>query len=216
MIAGLGFILALGLSVPLPSRASDDRGATAAERLLDRLASLRAYRGHFQQSVRGEGGRIIDRSSGEVAFDRPGLLRWHTTQPFEQLLISDGDSVWFYDPDLAQATRRALGTDITQLPGLLLTGRTDALTNRFEVTVVREGNPNEATFVLEPREREGSALVRASLHFEGAALTSLQLFDAIGNTTRIQLQGDVLDHLPRQLFEFHPPEGVEVVDARTP
>ncbi len=211
----LATMLALALTTMMPVRAGppgEAAGASlAAARLVDRLAGIGAYRGRFEQSVRGANGRLVDRSAGEVAFERPGHLRWHVREPYEQLLVSDGESVWFYDPDLEQATRRKLGADIAQLPGLLLTGRADALAERFAVSVE---DSEGTTFVLQPLATESSALVRASLHFEEGALTALELLDAIGNSTHVQLRGQRVDHLPKRLFEFHPPDGVDVVDAR--
>src|SRR5690606_41802687 len=37
-----------------------------------------------------------------ISLKRPRKFRWHTDPPLEQLLISDGEKIWLYDPDLEQ------------------------------------------------------------------------------------------------------------------
>ncbi len=189
----------------------------AAQALIQRLGAIRSFTGTFEQLVVDERGMVLDESNGEVAFQRPGQLRWRTLAPFEQLLVSDGQWVWFYDPDLEQATRRKLGRDVTEVPGLLLTGDPAPLAERFDVFLLSEPEePDESSesvdaFVLMPHERD-SAFVRLSLEFAGPDLVGMQLNDAVGNITRIRLSGVAsTEALPAALFAFDPPKGVDVV-----
>lgn len=52
-----------------------------------------------------------------MSVKRPGLFYWHTDAPQEQLMVSDGQKVSLWDPDLEQVTIKKLerGPD----PGLV-------------------------------------------------------------------------------------------------
>src|SRR5262249_52325319 len=43
-------------------------------------------------------------SKGEVFFRKPGRMDWIYQQPEEQRFVSDGSSLWFYQPTLNQVT----------------------------------------------------------------------------------------------------------------
>ena len=35
---------------------------------------------------------------------RPGRFRWETSDPYQQTVIANGDTLWIYDVDLKQAS----------------------------------------------------------------------------------------------------------------
>src|SRR5690606_3793823 len=82
--------------------------ATANESALlelhELLSETKSLQGKFNQVTRDEQGQMVEENTGTFAIKRPGLLRWHIEKPFEQLLVSDGESLWVYDPDLEQVT----------------------------------------------------------------------------------------------------------------
>ncbi len=41
---------------------------------------------------------------GDLWVKRPNLFNWHMTQPDESVLVSDGKTLWFYNPFVEQAT----------------------------------------------------------------------------------------------------------------
>lgn len=38
---------------------------------------------------------------------RPNLFNWHMTSPDESVLVSDGQTLWFYNPFVEQVTATA-------------------------------------------------------------------------------------------------------------
>lgn len=54
----------------------------------------------FVQRVFDSTGALVQESSGELRFSRPGKFKWHYFEPYEQLLVGDGDFLWVYDLDL--------------------------------------------------------------------------------------------------------------------
>ena len=45
-----------------------------------------------------------------MELQRPGKLRWAYSKPFEQLIVGDGSTLWIYDKELAQITKRGGGS----------------------------------------------------------------------------------------------------------
>ena len=75
----------------------------ALARFVDRVETLSA---DFEQIERDDRDEVLQSSRGHLWLQRPGRFRWEVTEPFSQLVVADGDTLWNYDPDLAQATRR--------------------------------------------------------------------------------------------------------------
>ena len=67
-------------------------------------------------------------SHGVFEFQRPNRFRFHYQRPFEQLIVADGQTLWLYDPDLAQVTARAQREVLGQTPAALLASGADLRT----------------------------------------------------------------------------------------
>jgi chaperone LolA len=60
--------------------------------------------------------------SGQLEISRPGKFRWSYNKPYEQLIVGDGKTLWIYDKDLAQVTRKNLDGALGSSPAALLAG----------------------------------------------------------------------------------------------
>ena len=64
-----------------------------------RYQSISSFTGEFvQTSIRNDEDSIPVVAEGKVSFLRPGKMRWEYETPEEQLLVTDGETVWLYDP----------------------------------------------------------------------------------------------------------------------
>ncbi|HRP73828.1 MAG TPA: outer membrane lipoprotein chaperone LolA, partial [Luteimonas sp.] len=84
--------------------------AGAREQLDSFTKGLKGLDGQFTQTVFDDNGRVRESSNGRVALSAPRLFRWEYVKPYPQLIVADGDTVWVYDPDLEQVSRRPQGT----------------------------------------------------------------------------------------------------------
>ena len=96
--------------------------AGAIEQLEGFIKNTRSARASFTQSVVDIDGLKLQDSSGVVEFQRPGKFRWHYQQPFEQLVVGDGTTLWVYDKDLSQVTTRKLGGALGSSPAAFRAG----------------------------------------------------------------------------------------------
>jgi len=76
----------------------------AAQNLVNRLSLMSNLSGKFEQKITDESNEELQKTQGKFVLKRPGNLWWNTAPPFEQLVVSNGEKLWVYDPDLEQVT----------------------------------------------------------------------------------------------------------------
>ena len=196
--------LALTLLLGLPA-------AFAADSLDRRWQALRALEASFTQVQRDVDGMLLGESAGEFALQRPGRFRWDYTEPYAQTVVSDGETLWTYEPDLAQATRRPAQAALVGTPAALLADGA-ALAQGFTITPLQE-NPGQGLegWRLTPRDAEGE-FSRIDIWMRGDVPVRMDFADSLGGPTEIQLQCVRRNpRLPEARFRFKVPQGVDVV-----
>lgn len=186
--------------------------ASAIERLDQFMSRTQAARGEFEQRIYDRNRRLVQQSSGTLAFQRPGKFRWSYAKPYPQLIVGDGERVWIYDEDLKQVTVRKLDAALGATPAALLAGDNAAM----KAFVLREEAPEAGLEWLSatPRNKETN-FERIRMGFSAAGLERMELTDAFGQTT--DLRFIALDRSPGLdpgLFQFVPPPGADVIGDR--
>lgn len=174
------------------------------------LETLHSYRADFSQTVVDAEGRTVEEARGQLSFRRPGRFRWDYREPFEQLIVADGERIWIYDADLEQVTVRP--ADDARSPMALLEG-TEVLEEQFEI--LDEAAAYGFDWVrLKPYEPEGDDMVAIRVGLRDGALAVMVIEDAFGQVTTVELSNAIRNPaLEDGLFRFEPPEGVDVIGA---
>ncbi|OAZ99191.1 outer membrane lipoprotein chaperone LolA [Halomonas sp. G11] len=196
---------ALGLTLTAPLAMANE----AAERLTERLDPLESYQASFEQQILDGSGERLQDARGEMWLSRPGLLRWEVEAPYTQTVVSDGDDVYLYDPDLEQVTVQALDERVTHTPALLLSGQVSELTESYDVEY--EQDSGDDVFTLVPTSVD-TLFEQLQMVFDGDMLTELWMTDSTGQRTSItfsnaERNGDIDD----ERFEFDIPDGIDVI-----
>ena len=182
-----------------------------AEQLQRLLAATASYQASFEQTVTNRYGETLEASSGQFALQRPNRMRWQVDEPYPQLVLADGTSLWVYDPDLQQATVAPLEDAIAGSPAVFLSGTGASLTVHFHVRAEKATDAGERTFVLEPKEATAT-FSEATVGFADGLLTSLSIVDHLRQTTRMAFSAAKRNPvLESALFEFEVPPGVDVI-----
>jgi outer membrane lipoprotein carrier protein len=185
---------------------------TADKRLKQFLSSLNTYTAEFEQSLFNEDGDVLESAAGVVNLMRPGKFHWLYTQPYSQYLISDGKDLWIYDEDLEQVTVSSISSTIEKSPASVLAGDTD-LNDNYIITEL--GNMDGADWVELASADPESQYNSIRIGFNAEELSGMILFDNLGQTTRILFKnGKRNAPIDTALFDFNPPEGVDVIDSR--
>jgi len=185
--------------------------ASAREQLAAFTRNLSGLDGRFNQQVLDETGHLREESSGRVALSVPRLLRWEYLSPYPQLIVADGTSVWVYDPDLEQASRRAQGDEAQDSPLIILTDPA-RLEREYQI---EDTGPEDGLdwLTLTPKQNPDEAgFQRAWLGFDASGLVRMDIEDALGQHTRIAFsQWRRNPAFAEGTFRFTPPEGVDVI-----
>ncbi|MBU1329425.1 MAG: outer membrane lipoprotein chaperone LolA [Gammaproteobacteria bacterium] len=195
------------LSVSCLTAQAED--AAAVQRLTQLLDQAQTLTARFSQLTLDGSGTQLQETAGELALKRPGLFRWHTDEPMEQLLVSNGEKVWLYDPDLEQVTIQALDQRLTHTPALLLSGDVSQIQDNFDITFKEGGNVVD--FILKPKSKD-TLFDSLRLSFRAGVLNDMQLIDSIGQRTNILfLAVKMNEPVDDAQFTFEVPEGADVI-----
>lgn len=200
----LFFVTLLGLSLSGSAMA-----ASAQEQLKSFVRQVQSATGSFQQTVVGPQGQTRRPQSGAFSFERPGRFKWDVVSPYAQLIVSDAQQVFQFDPDLNQVTVRKVDQAIGASPAAILFG-TGELDKVFVVTTLPD---RDGVSWLRAKPRNGDAgFVHLDLGMLDGLPVRVMLLDAFGQTTRVELSGMQRNPvLPASTFQFVPPAGADVV-----
>lgn len=199
--------LAFGLSLAWASLGwAAANPAAELEAKLNQLTSLSAS---FDQLTQDGRGLKIQQSQGQVQLAKPKLFYWHTQQPYEQLVVSNGQLMWVYEPDLEQVTQQPVDEQLNTSPAFLLIDQATNLAKHYQITKQQQGD--KSTFTLVPLQQE-TLFEELKLIFNKEEIASLQLTDSLGQKTIISLYLETLNQpLNPNKFNFIPPEGVDLI-----
>lgn len=200
-------LLVAALSLGALQAQADDQVAIA--RLTEMLNKAQTITGRFSQLTLDGSGTQLQETSGELVLKRPGLFRWHTDEPMEQLLVSNGQKVWLYDPDLQQVTIQTLDQRLTHTPALLLSGDVSKISENFEITHKEGGDVVD--FILTPKSKD-TLFDTLRLSFRNGVINDMQLIDSVGQRTNILFLGVKMNQaIDAAQFDFKVPEGADVI-----
>ncbi len=204
-------LTALSACVLLTLGMARAEGGTASAAMDRFVVDLRSLEGPFTQIVFNEDGSPAQRAAGTMQVQRPNRFRWDYAQPQPQEIVSDGERVWFYDPDLAQVTVRMLDKVLGNSPAALLASDRPV---REAYAVIDLPPADDIDWVaLRPLHAGGDDdFDEIRLGFDGDALARIEMTDAFGHVTRIQF-GTLSRNraIPADQFRFTPPPDVDVV-----
>ena len=182
--------------------------ASGLDQLKAFLETTKSARGIFVQSVTTKSGRKPQQSVGSFALARPGKFRWSYEKPYQQLLVSDGEKLWSFDPDLNQVTVRKLGKALGSSPAALLAG--GDLDSHF---VLKEAGQAEGIEMVDatPKTADGG-FERVRIGLKDNLPRIMEIRDNFGQvTTLLFAEFHSNPALPKDQFKFTPPKGADIV-----
>ena len=200
------YAAALGLGLLLEPGSAR---AGAIDQLREFSKSTRSARGEFQQKTLKASGVVAESTSGRFAFSKPGLFRWEVRMPYEQLMVADGEKIYFFDKDLNQVTVRKISDSLGATPAAILFGDTD-LAESFDL---RESGTRDGLDWIEarPKSKEaGFELINIGLR--AGKPDSMEVVDSFGRKTQFafrQLESNA--KIAAEQFKFVAPAGAEIV-----
>ncbi len=186
--------------------------AENVDRRYNRLNTLTA---DFTETFRGAG--IQRTESGTLWLKKPGKMRWDYQQPRPKLFVTDGKRAFFYVPGERQARQAPMKKlDDLRSPLRYLLGKTK-LQKEFEGLSLANTAPVQAgDVVLQGRPKSmADRLNRVLLEVSpDGTIQRIVAEEVDGSTTEFRFSNQKEDvPVSESKFQFHPPEGVEVIQA---
>ena len=190
--------------------------AITLEQVQERYQEMQSFQGNFLQTTIVESEDRRASASGSIAYQRPGKMRWEYQEPDPQLLVTDGDTLWLYDPLLENVTIQELAavTDGTALAFLLGAGE---LTEDFTQRMMQKSllDPDKSWEVLElvpNREQSAIELLQLGVDSETGALEALLFKDNSGSVRIIEFEALSYNvEFSKDFFSFEIPPDMEVI-----
>ena len=196
---------------------SDSKETDLIQKIQEQYQSIQSFSGHFSQTSYRNNTETVRRAEGLVSYKRPGKMRWLYEVPEEQLLVTNGETLWLFDPLLENVTIQKLEklTDGTALSFLLGLGDLQADFNRRLISQVLLTSPDALIVELEPKKAAANlSFIQLAVHPVTYNLQIIALMDQEGNYRTIELESMHYNLvLEDNLFEFKVIQDMEVIEA---
>jgi len=184
--------------------------------------TIKDFKAHFVQEsiVKSWNAQQVQKAQGLVYFKKEGKMYWDYQQPTPQQIISNGNELWFYEPEDKQVTVSKVSTGLqSQISADLLNGKAN-LKRDFKVKrVTSQVEKDKGKLVLEltptvPQSNLNRIIL--TLDKKNFQIHQTEVYDLFGNLTRITFSRiEINTNLANSLFIFNPPPGVEILTPPT-
>ncbi|MCG6480213.1 outer membrane lipoprotein chaperone LolA [Vibrio parahaemolyticus] len=196
---------ALFLSISFFSVAN---AASPKDELNKRLAMNEGFSADFSQQVISPEGETVMEGEGSVEIARPSLFRWSTTFPDENLLVSDGKTLWYYSPFIEQVSIYWQEQATEQTPFVLLTRNRASDWDNYKIS--QKGNE----FTLIPTAVDSTqGQFQINIDAKGV-VKGFNVIEQDGQKGLFTFSNVKLGKPKADRFTFTVPKGVEVDDQR--
>ena len=193
-----------------------EQPALSAEEQLDSLlVNLQTFRANVRQLIVENTGGVLEESEILFMLKRPHGFYWETLLPFPELIVTDGETLWNYQPDLLQLSIENWDASRSELAAQLLSGNTDAIVAEYTISAIPM-NTSDWEFMLYPND-PASLYEQVSLYFEQGELVSILLINTNGQRTFWEFNNREINlELESSVFTFTTPddEFLDVLDKR--
>jgi outer membrane lipoprotein carrier protein len=175
----------------------------------------------FVQQALLAGMGMADEASGNVCFQYPGKMHWHYTEPYEQFVISDGTTMWVYQPKDGQVLTGQVDELLSAGEGASFFTDIKVLSKAFEIShatgrraevwkaqgllglLLVPKKPKSAFAMLYLAVDQNTFSIRESISINDAGdIAHIQFLDEEITPGKSRGEGS---------FTFSPPEGTEVI-----
>ncbi len=207
-----GLMLLSLVSIPATLGAS---GQVVLAEIQKRYETTNDFQASFVQEYIGKVMKSLQRGEGKVYFKKKGMMLWDYRVP-NQKLISNGHTLWYYQPEEKQVFVSDISKVIKEKAPLAFLAGEGELTEEFNLIHFSESSSQkDETFILDLAPKEPQpALSKLTLTVNRKTFYVIQadVVDGLGNVTRtrfIDIKTNL--NLSSSLFEFSVPPGVEVL-----
>ena len=157
--------------------------------------------------------QVTDTARGRLLVKYPGKMRWEYEEPDPMLFVTDGETLWMYQPQERQVTVGRADEVLGGSQGASFLSDVRLLREAFEIAIDPSGSSDTARLKLTPREEAfdiaSITMTIALATYDVIEVVTTNLYD---DTTRIVFRDIAFQQtFADELFEFVIPEGADVL-----
>ena len=209
---------------PPPAPAAESGARLPLKDVVDhvqkRYDGAKDFRARFNQTLTNAAFARKSSSTGEVLLKKPGRMRWNYAQPEPKMYLSDGNTLWLYEPEDKQAFKQDLKS--SQLPSALafLTGQ-GKLASEFDIAFAppapKTPYGTARDYVLQLVPKTAQAQVKAIIFVVEPKTFDVResvITDQSGNVNDLIFSEiKVNTNVPDGTFKWSVPPGVRLIDT---
>jgi outer membrane lipoprotein carrier protein len=162
----------------------------------------------FEQYVHGAEGELVEFATGRFIMQRP-KFRWMVDDPYPQVIVSNGNWLKIYDPDLEQLTESSLAEALEGTPLGILSRKDGRIRDEFDV-LTHDVKSGSDYYMLAPRRPQSKAQ-RVEIWLDGDALRRLDVTDESGGRLRLQFKQASAESWQGDPWTLEVPPGTDIV-----
>ena len=199
-------ISAMSMLILSATSFGQERPMVKLDKLLSNIDTITA---EINQLIVESDGGILEESQIIMHIKRPEGFYWETVTPFPELLVTNGKRLWNYQPDLEQVVIEDWNPDQSALAAQLLYGKTENLEEDYYIVAIDA--EQSQTFELNPKSPD-NLYELITISFINSSLELIYIENSSGERTAWQFtSSDINPPLGEDLFEFIPPDGIEII-----
>ncbi|MBT4204668.1 MAG: outer membrane lipoprotein chaperone LolA [Proteobacteria bacterium] len=173
------------------------------------LRGLEFFSSEFQEQRFSPDGAMVSSSQGKCRIHRPRKLYWEYSQPARQVIISDGETLWIYEPELEQVIKSSISTMASSALSPLLESR-----ERIDKLYTFEARSDLNWWRLRPVSvAKYSEAAKIDIKFMDGKIDQIKLTDPLGFVTKLFFTKIHYKAVKAAVFDFSPPDNIDVVNA---
>jgi outer membrane lipoprotein carrier protein len=195
-----------------------ESAATVVARVQKYYDATKDLRAKFEQQI-DSASRAPSKASGEVLLKKPGKMRWDYAKPEKKLMVSDGATLWVYEPEDEQAYKQDLKGNAlpAQVSFLLGEGKLD---KEFDASITKLDGIAADDLALKMVPKVGTTAYRYLVFVvdgKSGQVKQTVIYGQDGSTNRLTFV-DVQQNkgVDDGKFRFAPPAGTHILKPPAP
>jgi len=178
--------------------------------LFDSIKTHKFFSANFEQTtIQDKKRRMV---TGKIIAHRSGKFKIYYYEPLNEIMFSDGEDFYRYDPELEQVNVQPLDELLNETPIGLFTLNLEEIQELFVVNDC-ESNMNSYSCRLTSKKEE-SFIRWINISIKNSVFYSLRYLDSFGQIVSLKFKEASLNGIPTEEFKLIIPEGTDIVSFR--
>ena len=192
--------------------AQPQTASPALDRLDTLLGNIETLVADVVQLIVESDGGVLEQSEIRMLLKKPDGFYWETLTPFPELIVTNGSTLWNYQPDLEQVVIEAWDSSRSELAAQLLSGNIESLGEDYMIDSITFVESEHQEFELTPRSADSIYQI-ISINFMHDEMESIYLNSKNGQQTVWRFENVVRNSvIDDAKFQFFPPENIEIIE----